>query len=528
MTAMEAHQLDVCNARIWTGDPRQPWANRLSIRHGRVLEVGDGELELTSQLPAGAGRRIDAAGRTITPGLIDAHTHLLLGGQSLSQLDLSHIHSREAFESAIAARHKELPPEQWLIATGWSQENWPGGELPNKNWLAAAGDRPVVCYRTDLHAAVVNDAVLAMCDASAVSDKAWGSRIVRHPATNEPTGLFVEEAAWQLINPIVPEPDVQQRQYNLSRAIGLYNSLGLTAAGSMEYSSDLVNVYVPLRDQLTLRCRITLLDRDWPMDFGLGRDFDNDDVLAVIGYKAFIDGTLGSRTARMLAAYSDDPGNRGLFVELAEKGCMHDWIHAVTAAGLSPAMHAIGDEAARAALDAIDTLDDAVCQRTRPRIEHAQQLDAADIGRFSGRIASMQPLHRADDGRYAARRVGEERLAGSYAFRRLLDAGAVLAFGSDWPVVSPDPVLGIRAAVTGLTLDGEVFGEDQNLDVTEAMRAYTAGAAFALGLDDSGVLRPGALGDFVMWDRDPFLADWINAPPRVIMTVLGGTVVYER
>src|SRR5690606_36232719 len=172
-------------------------------------------------------------------------------------------------------------------------------------------------------------------------------------------------------------------------------------------------------------------------------------------------------------------------------------IHAVTAAGLSPAMHAIGDEAARAALDAIDTLDDAVCQRTRPRIEHAQQLDAADIGRVSGRIASMQPLHRADDGRYAARRVGEERLAGSYAFRRLLDAGAVLAFGSDWPVVSPDPVLGIRAAVTGLTLDGEVFGEDQNLDVTEAMRAYTAGAAFALGLDDSGVLRPGALGDFV-------------------------------
>jgi predicted amidohydrolase YtcJ len=225
----------------------------------------------------------------------------------------------------------------------------------------------------------------------------------------------------------------------------------------------------------------------------------------------------------MLNDYSDHPGNRGMLVELAAHGRLCEWARAVADAGLSPSMHAIGDEAVRLALDAVDNLDDSC----RPRIEHAQQIDPADVPRFAGRIASMQPLHKADDGRYLRRRVGERRLAGSFPFASLHNAGAILAFGSDWPVVSCDPLLGIRAAVTGLTGDGQVLCPEQNLTVEQALRAYTVDAAYALGMDDAGVLGPGSWADLIVWDRDPFIADWQNDPPRIMLTIARGRVVYD-
>jgi hypothetical protein len=267
-----------------------------------------------------------------------------------------------------------------------------------------------------------------------------------------------------------------------------------------------------------------LLDRTLPMDFAFGRAFANDERLAVIGYKAFIDGSFGSRTARLLAEYADEPGNRGMFVERAAEGRLNEWAQAVSAAGFAPVIHAIGDEAVRVALDAIEALDP---RGPRPRLEHVQQIDDADFPRFAGVVASMQPLHKATDCPFAERRVGPARLAGTFAFRRLLDAGAVLAFGSDWPVVSADPLAGLRTAITGLTVEEQVFGADQNLTVAEALTAYTAIAAEAVGLPEAGVLRPGGLGDVVLLDRDPFAADWVSAPPKVITTIIGGRVAYD-
>jgi predicted amidohydrolase YtcJ len=187
-------------------------------------------------------------------------------------------------------------------------------------------------------------------------------------------------------------------------------------------------------------------------------------------------------------------------------------------------MHAIGDEAARTVLDVIEDLGGVT---PRPRIEHAQQVDEADFPRFRGVVTSMQPLHKADDCRYARRRLGPDRLAGAFAFRRLRAAGAVLAFGSDWPVVSCDPIQGMRTAITGLTFDGEVFAADQNLTVAETLEAYTANAASAVGLADGGVLRTGGLGDVVLFDRDPFAANWVDLPPKIIMTIVGGEVAYD-
>jgi hypothetical protein len=227
----------------------------------------------------------------------------------------------------------------------------------------------------------------------------------------------------------------------------------------------------------------------------------------------------------MFEDYSDDPGNRGLLVELAAGGHLNEWAQAVAQHGLSPAMHAIGDEAVRLALDAAAATPGAA----QPRIEHAQHIRSGDLARFKGRVASMQPLHKADDGRYIDQRLGRERAKWAFAFRALRDAGAILAFGSDWPVVSCDPLLGMRAAITGLTMDDQPFGTEQNLSVEQTLMAYTLGAAMALNMPYAGVLTADSRrqADCVMLDIDPFTSDWARRPPRVLMTIAGGEVVFD-
>lgn len=512
----------ITNARIWTGDDHHPDARSLLIRHGRVVAL--------DEPPPPDVPTIDAHGAAVTPGLIDAHMHLSTGGQTLTQVDLSTVRSRAQFERAIADRHAALPADQWLIAGGWSNENWreapDQGSMPHHAWLAAAGDRPVVCYRMDLHAAVVNRAVLDMIDTSGDPP---GGRIVRDRA-GEPTGLLLEAALWERVNPLIPSPDNESLRESIIAAMRHVNGFGVTAVGSMEYQSTVERALLPLRDNLTLRIAVTLLDRDWPLDTSFADHFANDDHLAVIGFKAFVDGTTGSRTAAMLEPYSDDPGdgetgepNRGVLVELAQRGVLQDWARFVAERGYSPSIHAIGDRAARLTLDAFEGLDESVGLR----IEHAQQVDPADMPRFRGRIASMQPLHKADDGRYLGQLLGDARLAGCFAFRSLRDAGATLAFGSDWPVVSCNPMLGMQAAITGLTTDGVPFLTEQNVDVETALRAYTVDAARAMWLADCGRLAPGCLADLVMYDRDPFGVDWVDDLPRVALTMVGGRVVYD-
>lgn len=504
--------LHIENARIWTADARKPCAGQVTIRDGLVAALDE---------PATGEASIDAGGRVVIPGMFDAHTHLLMGGLSLGELDLAGVATREAFEAAIARGHEALEPGEWLIASGWSNERWPGKAPPDKSWLAAAGRRPVVCRRMDIHAALVNDAVLDMIDTSADPE---GGRIVRDRA-GEPTGLMVEAAFWEMVNPQIPKVTPERKRAALREAMAHCNRFGVTTVMSMEDAKDVEQVIAPMRDELTLRVCVTLLDRGWPMEFSFGHRFRSDESLSVIGCKAFVDGTLGSRTARMLEEYADDPGNRGLFVELAKDGHLRDWARAVVDAGFSPSVHAIGDEAVRLVLDAYEGLD-----RSRPlRIEHAQHVSPDDIDRFRGLVASMQPMHKADDARYVTDRIGDARLEGFFPFRGLLDAGAILVFGSDWPVAPVDPMLGIRAAASGLTLDGEVFAPQHNITVVEALRAYTVDAARGLGLRDRGQLRPGACGDLVMLDTDLPPEEWNPREPggAVLLTVVDGEIRYD-
>lgn len=513
---MEA-DLYIHNARIWTGDPARPWASSLLVRSGRIVGIDLPQPPLCERI-------IDADGRTITPGLIDAHMHLITGGLALADLDLRSVRSREEFEQRIAEQHESLPPGQWLIARNWSEHNW-GGISPEKSWLAPAGDRPVVCYRMDLHAAIVNDAVLALCD---LNTSLPDGKIVRDPRTGDPTGLMIEGALWKLINPLVPEPTAEAKQNVLRKAQQHCHSFGITAVGSMEYAREVRDVLLPLSSDMTLRCAVTLLDRKWPLDLAQAHELSiaAGGKLSVIGCKAFADGTFGSRTAKMLEDYADDPGNSGMFVELAAELRLNEWAAHVAREGLSPSIHAIGDQAVRLALNAFESLPHGVVRR----IEHTQQIDPADIPRFAGLgvIASMQPLHKADDGRFALSRLGGHRLAGFFPFRQLLNNHAEIAFGSDWPVVTCDPIAGMRAAITGLTLDNTPIRTEENITPEEALRAYTSSAVKALGMDDVGTIAEGRTADLAFFSINPLEADWPSNPPMIDMTMVDGEIVFDR
>ncbi|MBT8484356.1 MAG: amidohydrolase family protein, partial [Phycisphaerae bacterium] len=283
--------------RAWTNDPAHPVART-------VTTDGDRVVALDAARPA-AAEVIDTGGYAL-PGFIDAHVHFIRGGLSLTQLDLASVRSRAEFEAAIADTHATLPDDAWLIARGWSQENWPGHALPDRRWLAAAGARPTVCYRKDEHAALVNDAVLARCD---LTTPIKGGSIARD-RDGEPTGLMIEAAAWHRVNPLVPRPSRADLAHALDAAETYALDRGITTVGSMEYRKDVEAAYLPRRTHLRLRHRITLLDRSWPLDpdvLRFARTLPIDDRLAVIGAKSFLDGTLGLRTAAMLASYADAP-----------------------------------------------------------------------------------------------------------------------------------------------------------------------------------------------------------------------------
>lgn len=488
----------------------------VAVRGGRVDRATPGD------------RRpiVDLGGATVVPGLIDAHLHLSLGAESMLEVDLSACRDRAAFEAAIAAGHAALPPGAWLIARGWNEDAFPGRVPPDRTWLAAAGDRPAVAWRMDAHACVANDAVLAKLDLSADPP---GGRIQRDTRGN-PDGLLQEAAAWKLVQPLVPPIETARRLPAVADATRFLASLGLTTVGSMEYRAILEEGIVPQRDRLAVRIRATLLDRDfhrrdeWRGHLAFAREFPNDDRLAIIGMKAFLDGTLGSRTARMIEGYADDPGNRGLLVEIAERGELLAWIREVRAARLSPAMHAIGDEAARLALDVADASDGA--GHPIVRIEHAQTVGRDDLARFAGRIASMQPLHKAYDARTAPARLGPHRMDRFFSFRSLRDRGATLAFGSDWPIVSPCPIRSMHAAITGLDVDGTPCRTDENLTPAEALEAHTRGAARCLDAADLGDLEPGFRADFTVLDLDPAECDWSRERPRVLATAVGGRFTF--
>lgn len=495
------------NARIWTADPARPHATRLAFRDGSIVA-------LDGRVADGDTHEIDMGGRWVGPAFIDSHLHLTLGAATLAQCDLAGCTAREEFERRIAEHARTLDAagerDAWLVGFGWNEADW-RGDAPTRAWLAAAGARPAVAWRMDQHACVVNDAALSRLDTSPID----GGEIEREH------GVFREQAAWKRVIPAIPAPSLAAKRANLAKAAAHLHSLGIGSVGSMEYLCDIRDVYVPARDGLTLRVHATVLDRDWPLAQPPKLPHESSAFFRIVGMKSFADGTLGSRTAWMLEPYGDRPGTCGLAMEHTLRGELAPWMRTVQDMGLSPSVHAIGDRAARVLLDAMDACGD----EPAPRFEHAQTLDARDVPRLAGRFASMQPLHKADDARLALARLGPSRIERFFAFRTLLAHGARLAFGSDWPIVSPDPLLGIKAAVTGLDLDGRPFATEHSIPLHDALAAYTRNAAEMLGLP-GGVLAPGRAADLVVLDRSPFELDWTRELPRVLRTVVAGRTAF--
>jgi predicted amidohydrolase YtcJ len=524
--------LAVVNARVWTGDSRHPWAEALAVSGDRITAVGT-TAAIRDHLPKSA-RVIDANGALVTPGFIDSHVHFADAGFALASVQLRDARTPAEFIRRIAAAAKTLPKGAWIRNGDWDHTSW-GGELPTRAWIdSVTPNNPVWINRLDGHMNLANSAALAVAKLDRNTKDIPGGAIVRD-GHGELTGIF-KDNAMALVDDAQPPRGDAEYDRAVDAAMAYVNERGVTSIHDMGTWTT-VGAFRRAHDAGRLRVRVVAQVplAEWAeLRDTVRKNGRGDNWLRIGGLKGFVDGSLGSHTAAMLAPFTDSPRDSGLFVTPPES--LYAWTKAADAAGLQVIVHAIGDQAIRTQLDIFERVERENGPRDRRfRIEHAQHIAPADIPRFGalGVIASMQPYHAIDDGRWADRVIGPERAKGSYAWRSLLDAGATLAFGSDWYVAPPTPLEGIYAATTRATLDGKTpngWVPEQKITVEEALRAYTTGAAYA-GFQDTavGMVKPGMLADFVMLDRDiTRVAPATIRDARVTLTVVGGHVVFER
>jgi len=523
--------LAIVNARVWTGDPRRPWADAVLVRGERIEAVGS-SAEVRKR--AGEARVVDAKGMMLVPGFVDAHVHFLDGGFALSSVQLRDARTRSEFVQRIRDFARTVPPGTWILNGDWDHTGW-GGELPDRAWIdSVTPANPVWINRLDGHMNLANSRALRAAAITRDTKDVDGGTIVRD-AAGEPTGVL-KDNAMELMSAAVPTPSLAMSLRALDSAMRYVAERGVTSVHHMGGWSDLA-VFEAAHRQGALRTRISAAVplstwsrlRDTVAARGHG-----DAWLRIGALKGFVDGSLGSHTAAMLAPFTDVPTDRGLLVNTPED--LHAWTSGADKAGLQVMVHAIGDRAIRTQLDIFARVarEDGPRDR-RFRIEHAQHIAPDDIARFGalGVIASMQPYHAIDDGRWAEGVIGAERAKGTYAFRSLLDQGATLAFGSDWFVAPATPLVAIYAAATRRTLDDRHPGgwvPEQKISVEQALRAHTSGAARAGFMEkEVGTLAPGMLADLALIDRDI-----TRVPPetirdaKVMLTMVGGRVVYDR
>lgn len=498
---------------------------------GRVVElVREGE-----RAPR-ADYRENGRGRTVIPGLIDSHVHVMGLGLSLLTVDLSDTRTLAEAQARIAEYAAANPERPWIVGRGWNQEAWGLDRFPTAAELdAVVADRPVWLERVDGHAGWANTAALTVAGVTAAAADPAGGRIVRLPGSQKPSGVFVD-AAMELVAPKVPPPRATDRDVALYEAQELLIRNGVTAVADMGTTIEDWMTFRRAGDAGRLRVRIMAYASSVPEMILIGgtgpTQWLYDDRLRLNGIKLYLDGALGSRGAALKLPYADDPDNKGLWLTNGTQ--LRNNMSRAAMEGYQVAIHAIGDAANAEALDAIEELSADYSGDRRWRIEHAQVVDSADLARFGrhGVIASMQPVHQSSDRNMAEARLGPARLEGAYAWRSIHDAGAPLAFGSDAPVEAPAPLVGMAVAVTRQDGAGQPVGgwqPAQRVTIGEALAAYTAGAAWA-GFAEGrfGRLAAGERADFVVLDADPLQAEPADLRHiRVIETWIGGRKAYD-
>lgn len=529
------------NGIIYTQYTLQPLVEAVAIRGDRISALGRSD-ELRALLAPGS-EALDLGGRMVIPGLVDAHVHLSWYANFLRNVDLTQARSAQEAAALVGERACQLPPGEWVQGRGWSQDNWPDHAFPTAAQLdALVPDHPVYLSAHSGHAAWVNSLALHMAQISAATPDPPGGRIARDESGN-PTGVLFESAA-ELVERVVPQLSPEQVAEEVREAIGRAHRGGLTGVHDFDGAAAF-QAYQLLRQrgELTLRIvkNIPLDLLDHAVALGLRWGF-GDDFLRMGGVKMFADGALGPHTAWMIEAYEGEPDNYGICTLEPEE--MVERVSRASAAGLPSAIHAIGDRAVHHVLNAYETARTQEAARGVPRdamrhrIEHVQLIHPADAHRLGqlGVIASMQPNHAPSDMLMADRYWGD-RADYAYNWRLQLDAGAVLALGSDAPIEPIEPLPNIQAAVTRRRADGAPgpagwrSGADGRgrLTVEEAIRGFTIGPAYAAGLEDRlGQLAPGFLADLVVLSQDITACDPMAiGSTEVLGTMVGGQWVHR-
>jgi len=502
------------NAQIYTLDSQQPNAEALVIddhapHAGRVLALGQADA-LRAEF-GGRAQVEDMAGRVIIPGLTDAHIHLRHYALNLQKINCFGLSKAECLDK-VAERAKHTPTGHWIQGHGWNQNEWPGGFGSAADLDAAAPQHPVYLTATSLHAAWANSAALKAAGINAQTADPPNGEIQR-AAAGQPTGILFE-TAMKLVADAIPQPTAAENEAAIQTAQTQLWQLGLTGVHDFDRRRSFAALQnLHKRGELGLRVlkHIPVERLEHALGVGLRSGF-GDDMLRIGSIKVFADGALGPRTAAMLDPYKGEPHNRGMLFLDGEE--LFEHARQAAEGGLSMTVHAIGDRANHEMLAAFAQLRqyerDHDLPAGRHRLEHAQVLHPDDLGRLAELdvIASVQPIHATSDMVMADQYWGA-RAEQAYAWRTLLEKGTRLAFGSDAPVDSPNPFWGLHAAVTRQRGDGtpgpDGWYPEQRLSVAQALAAYTAGPAYAAGMEDRlGKLAPGFLADLLVLDDDPF------------------------
>ncbi|MCC6925906.1 amidohydrolase [Novosphingobium sp.] len=526
-----ALDLAYVNARVWTGYRGVPLAGAIGLAGEQIATVG------AAQTRARIGKRtrvVDLKGGFVCPGFIDNHTHFTMGSFSLVRVELLDVKSPQQLVERLGSYAAKQPKGRWILGMGWDSERW-GGELPTRQLIdAATPDHPVFINRTDGHVALANSLALRLAGISKDTPDPEGGLLVRD-ARGEPTGV-VKDNAQTLIERAIPAATDDETEAAIR--IGIQRALahGVTQVHNMDTDWATFDAARRLRTkgETDLRFYVMAPLNDWEkLATLIRREGRGDGWVRWGGLKGMADGALGSRTAYMRRHFLNDPKNFGFPLQKWEQ--FAEWVRQADKAGLQVSAHAIGDAAIDHVLDIFaETARKNGARDRRFTIEHAQHIALDAIPRFAkqGVIASIQPFHAIDDGRWAARAIDAEALKGSWASRSLLDSGATVTFGSDWPVADLDPLGGIEAAVLRRTTDGLQpggFVPEQRITAEEALRAYTAANAYS-GFQERtlGTLRPGKLADLAILADNPLSAEpGTIGKIEVLRTVVNGRERYK-
>ncbi len=525
--AVNAQDKIITNAKVWTGNEAQPWADTIVIKDDRIIAVGKAS-ELRDKYSK--AEIIDAHNKLVLPGFIDNHTHFMDGSASLISIKTQYTKTTAEFIKTVKDYAAKTPKNEWITGGLWDHEAW-GGSLPRKDWIDQdTQDNPLFLLRTDGHMAIANSLVLKLAKITKDTPDPEGGLIVRDIETGEATGVL-KDNAMNLVFAIMPALSEEQATRTFDAGIQEALENGVTQIHNMGTWEN-IELFKKAKAEGRLKIRtyyFPYIANRHKLAKMIEKEGKGDNWLRFGGVKELVDGSLGSTTAWFYDPYTDEPDTSGyplMKMEVLKKSLQESQAY-----GFQLAIHGIGD---RTNDEIMKIFEEIGAKGHRARIEHAQHLTPSAIKKFKelGVVASVQPYHAIDDGRWAEKRIGKARLEQTYPFKSLFDAGAMVTFGSDWSVAPLEPLSGIYAAVTRRTLDGknpDGWVPSQRITVEQAVKAYTINNAWAgFQENDLGTIEVGKLADLVIISDNVFeIAPEKIMDTKVLMTIIGGKVQYQ-